>query len=172
MMAAGAPVDGGAVARPIAIAMTRPALADLAYLDHCARAVTQLLRTRTSALPRFVAAGSIDQAAADRSIALAEATDRQWRWVLDATRPPLPIWDERTGYFGAYCFELAVDLAGAGARQRAVAARSGDDRAQQLADAYVALAWWQQPPTGAPKSGDCRIVIHAACGRQREGRAP
>ncbi|MBI0475018.1 hypothetical protein D9601_06545 [Sphingomonas sp. MA1305] len=130
--------------------MTAPRFADPRYRRDCARAALRLLRDRQAALPRFVEQGQIEQADADRAIRLAECLVAQWRWIVDPARPGLPSFDDRTGFFGAFCFELAEDLATAARRQRARAERPGAaEDASALADFYEALAHLQRVRVGA-----------------------
>ncbi|MGR6327705.1 hypothetical protein ACU5AX_01430 [Sphingomonas sp. XXL09] len=130
--------------------MTAPRFADPRYRRDCARAALRLLRDREAALPRFVEQGQIEQAGADRAIHLAECLVAQWRWIVDPARPPLPAFDERTGFFGAFCFELADDLATAARRQRARAERAdASEDATALAELYEALAYLQRVHVGA-----------------------
>ena len=159
--------------------MSTPRLANRPGLrEYLAAAAVHLLRQREASYPALVTAARMTATAAADKLELARILVAQWRWVIDPACLPLPVFDDRTGHFGVFDHVLAAELTAAAARARTIAVRdprtgltpfhSLDDaafaallpadrrrvEAEELADLYEALAWWQ-----APCAGTSRIVF-------------
>ena len=112
--------------------------------EYLARVARYLLAQRETLLPAEVAAGRITPLQRDAKLDAARALAAQWNWATDLAAPPPPDMGER-GLFGAWNFEIAIDLADAAERAADRAARRpGDDQAAAMAVAVEALAWLQR----------------------------
>lgn len=147
--------------------MSASRFAEPQYRHMCARGAVALLRGREQGYPAAVEANKLTAADAERGIRLARCVVEQWRWIMDAARPPCPAWHEKTDLFGAYSFEMEADLRRAAVRQRAIAIRKPDDAAAaELADLYDALAWLQRT-----RHGVAWIVLRVDVERSAAARA-
>ncbi|WP_286880055.1 hypothetical protein [Sphingomonas sp.] len=119
-----------------------PFVNDWAY---CAWGALEVLRERRAAMPARVAAGTLTQAEADDSIAVARAIVLQWRWALDPAMPPFPAAADDPAPFGCRDVDMAVQLRRLAQwrRQRADAAPADRD-AREAALLAEALAWHQE----------------------------